>query len=211
MSAARPMATRQQPSTVDHFVYLRVGWDDYEKLLAMRGEGSVPRITYLRGRRRAHVSVRNITRATRSALRGLLEARVGTMQPTCTSKAMARGRSRTSARNAAPRRTSATRSAASRPASDGAPAGCRDRGDLDLGWNLQARRVSEARVREVWFYERGTLRFFALRADSYVETPRSELLPQLPVELLLECMREPEPGQTAAVRTLRARLGTPAV
>src|SRR6188768_3964404 len=49
MSAARPMAGPPDPSTVDHFVYLRVGWDDYEKLLAMRGEGSVPRITYLRG------------------------------------------------------------------------------------------------------------------------------------------------------------------
>ena len=63
-------------------------------------------------------------------------------------------------------------------------------------------------VREVWFYERGSLRFFTLRGDrgreSYVEIPLSEILPQLPRELLLECMREPD--QTAAVLALRATL-----
>ena len=49
MSTARPLAAPPDPRTIDHFVYLRVGWDDYEKLLAMRGESSVPRITYLNG------------------------------------------------------------------------------------------------------------------------------------------------------------------
>jgi len=49
MSTARPSAAPPDPRTIDHFVYLRVGWDDYEKLLAMRGESSVPRITYLNG------------------------------------------------------------------------------------------------------------------------------------------------------------------
>lgn len=63
-------------------------------------------------------------------------------------------------------------------------------------------------VREVWFYERGQLRFFALRReaadDVYREIPQSELLPQLPVEVLVECIREPD--QTSAVRALRAAL-----
>jgi Uma2 family endonuclease len=64
-------------------------------------------------------------------------------------------------------------------------------------------------VREVWFYERGSLRFFALRGrkgrQRYVAIPLSEILPQLPRDLLLECMREP--SQTAALRALRAGLG----
>jgi hypothetical protein len=34
---------------MDHFVYLRVDWKGYQQLLAMRGECSVPRITYLAG------------------------------------------------------------------------------------------------------------------------------------------------------------------
>ena len=49
MSAARPLSAPPDPAEIDHFVYLRVGWDDYETLLAMRGESSVPRITYLNG------------------------------------------------------------------------------------------------------------------------------------------------------------------
>ena len=63
-------------------------------------------------------------------------------------------------------------------------------------------------VREVWFYERGSLRFFALRGgkgrESYVEIVKSELIPQLPRDLLLACMGEP--SQTAALRALRAGL-----
>jgi Uma2 family endonuclease len=61
-------------------------------------------------------------------------------------------------------------------------------------------------VREVWFYERGKLRFFALRreADVYREIARSELLPELPIDILLACMKEPD--QTSAVRALRAAL-----
>jgi hypothetical protein len=49
-------------------------------------------------------------------------------------------------------------------------------------------------VDEVWFYERGSLRFFKLRADAgeerYEEIPTSELLPQLPRAPFLACMEE---------------------
>jgi Uma2 family endonuclease len=65
-------------------------------------------------------------------------------------------------------------------------------------------------VREVWFYERGKLRFFALRReadDVYLEIPRSELLLELPIDVLLACMREPD--QTSGVRALRAALAAP--
>lgn len=43
MTAAHPLAPPPDPRTTDHFVYLRVGWSDYEKLFAMCGERSVPR------------------------------------------------------------------------------------------------------------------------------------------------------------------------
>ncbi len=63
-------------------------------------------------------------------------------------------------------------------------------------------------VREVGFHERGSLRFFALRGaagdERYAEIPRSDLLPELPHDLLLTCMREPD--QAAALRALRAAL-----
>ena len=66
-------------------------------------------------------------------------------------------------------------------------------------------------VREVWFYERGALRFFALRVvggeETYVDLARSELLRELPVDLLLACMKAP--SQTAAIRELRNSLAAP--
>src|SRR3954467_11431110 len=40
-------------------------------------------------------------------------------------------------------------------------------------------------VREVWFYERGTLRFFTLQEEQYTEISRSELLPAVDPELLV--------------------------
>jgi hypothetical protein len=65
-------------------------------------------------------------------------------------------------------------------------------------------------VREVWYYERGTLRFFALRGErgheTYAEIPRSEFLSQLPVKLILAGMLDPSQSQTAAVRALRQAL-----
>ncbi|HEY3519151.1 MAG TPA: Uma2 family endonuclease, partial [Gammaproteobacteria bacterium] len=65
-------------------------------------------------------------------------------------------------------------------------------------------------VREVWFYERGKLQFFALRReadDAYREIPHSELLPGLPIDVLLDCMKQPD--QASAVRALRAALTPP--
>ena len=65
-------------------------------------------------------------------------------------------------------------------------------------------------VREVWYYERGTLRFFALRGErgreSYAEIPQSGFLPQLPRELILAGMQDASQSQTAAVRALRQAL-----
>jgi Uma2 family endonuclease len=65
-------------------------------------------------------------------------------------------------------------------------------------------------VREVWYYERGSLKFFALRGErgreDYVEIPRSTFLPHLPVDLLLAGMLDPSQSQTAAVRALRQAL-----
>jgi len=66
------------------------------------------------------------------------------------------------------------------------------------------------KVREVWLYERGSLKFFALRGErgreSYVELPHSEFLPQLPQTPILAAMGDTTKTQTAAVRALRAQL-----
>lgn len=59
-------------------------------------------------------------------------------------------------------------------------------------------------VREVWFYERGSLRFFSLRGEMYSEISRSEILPSFDPALLVKCMAEP--SQSAAIRSLRTAL-----
>ncbi|HYQ02512.1 MAG TPA: hypothetical protein VER96_27760 [Polyangiaceae bacterium] len=59
-------------------------------------------------------------------------------------------------------------------------------------------------VREVWFYERGSLKFSSLRGESYQECKRSPLLPEADPEFFLRFMAEP--SQVAAVRALRAAL-----
>jgi Uma2 family endonuclease len=55
-------------------------------------------------------------------------------------------------------------------------------------------------VREVWFYERGTLRFFTLREERYAGIERSELLPGADPELFVRRMAAP--SQSEAIQLL---------
>ena len=50
MTAQPSCADRDDTPTDDHIIQLRgVTWADYERLLAIRGDHSAPRITYLQG------------------------------------------------------------------------------------------------------------------------------------------------------------------
>ncbi|MFO1419949.1 MAG: Uma2 family endonuclease [Candidatus Competibacteraceae bacterium] len=60
------------------------------------------------------------------------------------------------------------------------------------------------RVPEVWFWQKGVLRFFLLEEDAYLSGTRSRLLPDLDPALIARCMGES--SQTQAVRALRAAL-----
>jgi Uma2 family endonuclease len=188
---------------MDHFVYLRVDWKGYEQLLAMRGESSVPRITYLEGLAEL-MSPSRYHETDKTRFARLLEAWSDIAgvplegYGSWTLKAKAKRRGAEADECYTVRRVAK---------SD------RDRPDIaiEVIWTsggidkLEVYR--KLGVREVWFYERGTLRFFALRReadDVYREIPRSELLPELPVDALLACMKERD--QTSAVRALRAAL-----
>jgi Uma2 family endonuclease len=204
MSAARSLAAPPDPNTIDHFVYLHVDWDGYEKLLAMRGESSVPRITYLDGVVEL-MSPSSFHELDKKRFARLLEAWSET------AGVQLEGYGSWTLKNKQQKRGAEADECytVGRVARDG-----RDRPDvaIEVVWTsggidkLDVYR--KLGVREVWFYERGSLRFFALRGgkghESYVETPLSEIVPQLPRALLLACMREPD--QTAALRALRAGL-----
>ncbi len=204
MSAAQPLATPPDPDTIDQFVYLNIGWGDYEKLLAMRGDSSAPRITYLDGVVEL-MSPSRYHELDKKRFARLLEAwseaagvqLEGYGSWTLKSKRQKRGAEADECYTVG------------RVAEDD-----RDRPDvaIEVVWTsggidkLEVYR--KLGVREVWFYERGSLRFFALRGgkgrERYAEIPLSELVPRLPRDLLLACMSEP--SQTAALRALRAGL-----
>lgn len=204
MSAAQPLAAPPDPNTIDHFVYLRVGWQDYEKLLAMRGERSVPRITYLKGLVEL-MSPSRYHEIDKKRFARLLEAWSEIASVPLEGYGSWTLKDEQEDRGAEADECYTVRRLAESHT---------DRPDIaiEVVWTsggidkLEVYRKLD--VREVWFYERGSLRFHALRAEAgdarYVEIPRSELLPDLPIGLLLTCMKEP--SQTAAIRALRAAL-----
>jgi Uma2 family endonuclease len=203
MSAARPLPEPVDPRTMDHFVYLRVDWQGYQQLLAMRGESSVPRITYLEG-------LAELTSPSR--YHEIDKTRFARLLETWSEIA------------GVPLEGYGSWTLEDEEADRGAEADeCytvrrvaksdEDRPDIaiEVVWTSgginKLKVYRKLGVREVWFYERGKLRFFALRRDDddlYREIPSSELLPQLPIDVLLTCMQEPD--QTSAVRALRAAL-----
>jgi Uma2 family endonuclease len=204
MSAARPLAIPPDPDSTDHFVYLQGRWDDYERLLAMRGESSVPRITYLEGLIEL-MSPSQYHEIDKTRFARLLEAwaeEAGVDLEGYGSWTLKKKRAKRGAE--ADECYTVNRRAV----------GERDRPDIAIevtsGGIDKLEVYRKLGVREVWYYERGTLRFFALRGErgheSYAEIPRSEFLPQLPLQLLLAGMQESTQSQTAAVRALRQAL-----
>jgi Uma2 family endonuclease len=206
MSAARPLTAPPDPNTTDHFVYLHGSWEDYERLLAMRGEGSVPRITYLEGLIEL-MSPSRYHEIDKKRFARLLEAwaeESGVDLEGYGSWTLKRKRARRGAE--ADECYTVNRRAV----------GERDRPDIAIEVIWTAGGIDKLEVyrklgvREVWLYERGSLRFFALRGERgqehYDEIPKSQLVPQLPRDLLLASMGDAAQSQTAAVRALRARL-----
>ncbi len=207
MSAACPIGAPPDPNAMDHFVYLRVGWDDYEKLLAMRGASSVPRITYLRGVVEL-MSPSKYHEIDKKRFARLLEAWADAAGVELEGYGSWTLKDEVEERGAE----------ADECYTVGRLAGGNDdRPDIaiEVVWTpggidkLEVYR--ELGVREVWFYERGSLSFYRLRGARgrarYVSIPHSTLMPGAPIDLLLACMREP--SQTAALRMLRAQLRPP--
>ncbi|HEX7080575.1 MAG TPA: Uma2 family endonuclease [Gammaproteobacteria bacterium] len=207
MSAARPLVVPPDPSTTDHFVYLRVGWQGYEKLLEMRGERSVPRITYLEGVVEL-MSPSRYHESDKKRFARLIEAWSEIAGVELEGYGSWTLKDEKQDRGAEPDECYTVR----RLAVDD-----NDRPDIaiEVIWTSGGINKLEVYrklgVREVWIYERGSLRFFALRITGddahYTDIARSELVPELPTDLLLACMKEP--SQSAAVRALRAAVSTP--
>jgi Uma2 family endonuclease len=201
MTAARPLDVSPDPETMDHFVYLRgVSFREYEAVLAMRGESSVPRITYLEGLLELMTPSR-YHETDKKRFARLLECwadELGVRLESIGSWTLKNSREE---RGAEPDECYMI---------DRVPVSDDDRPDIavEVIWTSgginKLEVYAKLGVREVWFYERESLRFFALRAAAYTELPRSELLPAADPALFVRCMAEP--SQTDALRVLREAL-----
>lgn len=198
---SEPLRTRARSGGVDQFVYLHdVSFRQYEAMLEMRGEHSVPRITYLEG----VIELMNPSRQhedDKKTFARLFEAWADEAGVDVEGIGSWTLKDEGEERGAEPDECYTVGRV---PESDD------DRPDLaiEVIWTSGGINKLEVyrklRVREVWFYERGSLRFYGLVGDTYEPLPHSEVVAGLDVALLLRCMAEPT--QSAAVRALRAAM-----
>jgi Uma2 family endonuclease len=196
-------AAIRSDTPIEHFdqrVYLHgIRWQDYESLLAMRGESSGTRVTYLDGE--LELMTPAIDHETQKTLLGRLietyaEERDIELQGcgswTVRKQAKARGLEADECY---------VLGVWSEPPSipDLAIEVIWTSGGID---KLEVYRGLG--VPEVWFWKGGGLRIYVLKGDAYAETPRSRLLPDLDPDLIVRFMAYP--SQTQAVRGLRAAL-----
>jgi Uma2 family endonuclease len=189
------------PQRMDHFVYLRgVSFREYEALLAMRGDRSIPRITYLEGVLEL-MSPSRYHELDKTRFARLLEAWAETVGIDLEGMGSWTLKSGPEERGAEPDECYTIGRVAE---------GDDDRPDIaiEVVWTSGGLDKLEVYrklgVPEVWIYERPSLRLFGLRGDVYEQLPRSELLPSADPALFVRCMDEPT--QVEAVRTLRSLL-----
>lgn len=194
-------ADRAPAADRDQRVYLRGTWGQYEELLAMRGESSVPRITFLRGviellspswsRDRIKKSIARLLEAYADE-RGLDLEGYGSW--TVKSAAEERGAEADECYIVGSER---------KPGEVGRPdlaievvwtSGGLDKLDVYRGLG----------VGEVWFWSGGAITVHVLEAGKYHEVERSALLPEL--DLALVARLAAAENQRDAVRQLRDAL-----
>lgn len=185
----------------DQIVYLRdATWADYERLLALRGEKSVPRLTYLKGTleilspSRSHEDIKSLIGRlfeTFCLVRGIRFSAYGSW--TLKSESQKRGAEPDECYVLGPNpKDKATPDIA-----------------IEVVWSsggidkLEVYR--KLGVREVWYWRKGRIGVHALRGDAYEEISRSELVPEMDFDQLLSFLDRPTAYD--AIQDYRAALG----
>jgi Uma2 family endonuclease len=199
MTTETEPADAVDPDRIDERVFLQgVTWEDYERLLEIRGESSVPRMTYLNGELELMSPSTDHERAEFCLARLLIawSEEVGVPLEgyghwTVRKRRVKRGAEADGCFVVGEKRNP------KRP--DIAIEVIWTRGGLS---KLDVWR--KLGVPEVWFWKDGALTFHVLRGDRYEPAERSDLLPALDPALFARCMAAP--SQIAAVRELRETL-----
>lgn len=171
--------------TEDHVVLLsHVSWDDYERLLAMRGDHSAPRIAYLEG----DVEIMSPSQ-THEGIKSVIGALLETY---CLEREI-------------PFSTYGSWTLKDRERERGAePDECyvfgtgeTDRPHLAIEVVWTHGRIDKLDiyrllgVAEVWYWRKGKIQPYALRGERYVAIDRSEVLPGLDIDLLTSFIDRP--------------------
>ena len=191
------LLTEHLPTADEHVLLDGIGWDRYEAMLALRGEKRRPRMTYLDGAvELMSISIQH--ERARFILGRLLEIYMMELG----ARFSGYGQTTYKARHAS----------AGFEADEcyvlGEPRG--DRPDLVLevvctSGGIQKLGVYRAfGVPEVWIWQRGELRLFALRAGEYQEVPRSRLVPGVDPALLAAFVERAERAEELDSDTMRA-------
>ena len=200
------MAVQSPPppalESIDQQVRLSdIGWDDYERVLAMRGDSSALRVTYFEGELQIMTPSSRHERD-KKRLSRLIEAFAEETGLDL------EGYGSWTIQNRL------TRSGAE--ADECYVVGDHDEEELEAphlaievvysSGGIDKLAVWRALgVREVWIWQKEELRFFVLREGGYEAAPHSEVLPTLDAEVLARFMTS-ESSQTVAVRHFREAL-----
>jgi Uma2 family endonuclease len=186
----------------DQVVHLSsVSWEDYERIDALRGESSVPRLTYVDGVLEL-MSPGTVHESDKKKLARLFEAYIEYLGIPAEGIGSWTVKNKKKKLGAEPDECyvfTTAPIASSLKAPDLVIEVVYSSGNLD---KLAVWRQLGAK--EVWFWQRGELAVFVRRGDGFGPARHSALVPEIDLDLLVRCMREKT--QTAAVRVLRAAL-----
>lgn len=193
-------AERDDRPQEDHFVVLRdASWADYERMLALRGEGSVPRLTYLEGTleimspSRSHESIKSVIGC-------LVEAWCLEHDVEFSPYGSWTLKDEAEERGAEPDECYVF-------GLDTDP----ERPDLAIEVVWTSGRIDKLEVyrklgvREVWYWQKGRITPYVLRGARYRAAKRSKALPKLDLDELSRFV-DLAPPVSAALRAYRAAL-----
>jgi len=198
MQATQSYTSHDDRPREDHVVFLSgVSWKDYERLLAMRGDHSAPRIAYLEG----DVEIMRPSQ-THEGIKSIIGALVETYCLERNIEFSTYGswtvKDKTRQRGAEPDECYIFGTASAE----------RPHLAIEVVWTsgridkLDIYRKLD--VREVWYWRKGRIQPYCLRGERYEPVARSEVLPGLDLELLTRFIEQPT--TSAAIRGFRAAL-----
>jgi Uma2 family endonuclease len=202
MRGARAAEERLPYGDHDQVVYLsNVSWQDYERIDALRGESSMPRLTYVEGMLEL-MSPGTSHESDKKKLARIVEAYLDHLGISAEGVGSWTVKNKKKKLGAEADECYVLTTAPVGPlvkAPDLVIEVVYSSGNLD---KLEVWRKLGAK--EVWLWQRGELAVFVRRGDGFRSARRSALVPALDLELVVRCMHEKT--QTAAVQALRAAL-----